>query len=361
MPETSTSELSVYSAVPTLRVDGQEHEALRTLLKAMEMTEGEGGMSALELRFDNLASVPDGTADFAFEDGRILKLGARITVSAGEETNPREIFRGTITGLEGVFTETGSPELVVLAEDALQRARLARRTAVHDDATVSGLASTVAKQAGLTPKVTGLSDPVGTQVQLNESDLAFLRRVLARADADLQVVENDLQVAPRADVRRGTLELAMYSQLRRCRVLADLSQQVTETTTAGWDPAQGQRVSATSTGASLGPGAGQKGADALESALGKRSEHVADLAVMTDAEAQALADAAFDHRARRFVVVEGTTEGNPTLRVGTHVKLTGLGPRFSNTYYVVRARHRWDLAQGYATEFEGECAFLGVP
>jgi phage protein D len=361
MPETSTSELSVYSAVPTLRVDGQQHAELRTLLKSMEMSEGEGGMSALELRFDNLAGRSDGTADFAFEDGRVLKLGARITVLAGDETSPRELFRGTITGLDAHFSETGAPELVVLAEDALQRARMARRTAVHDNATLSGLASTVAKQAGLAPKVTGLSDQIGTQVQLNESDLAFLRRMLARADADLQVVENDLQVAPRAEVRRGALELAMYSQLRRCRVLADLSQQVTETTAAGWDPAQGQRVSATSAGASPGPGSGTKGADALQEALGRRSEHVADLAVMTDAEATALADAAFDRRARRFVVVEGTAEGNPALRVGTHLKLTGLGPRFSNTYYVVRARHRWDLAQGYATDFEGECAFLGVP
>ncbi len=81
---------------------------------------------------------------------------------------------------------------------------------------------------------------------------------------------------------------------------------------------------------------------------------------MTDAEAQALAHTVFDRRARRFVVVEGTAQGNPAIRVGTHVTLQGLGPRFSNTYYVVRATHRFDSSNGYQTHFEAECAFLGT-
>ena len=359
MPETAASSLAVYSARPTLKVDGRDDERLRSALLAMEMTEAEGGMSALELRFNNHLPSGGAGAGLAFEDGRTLKLGAALTLFAGDETEPREIFRGTVTALEGTFSGESAPELVVLAEDALQKARMARRTAVHENATLSALASAVARAAGLTPKVTGLADPLGTQVQLNESDLAFLRRLLARHDGDLQVVEGELQVAPRNEIRRGQVELALYSALRRVRVLADLAQQVTETTASGWDPALGERVSATSTGAHAGPGAGKKGAELLQSSLGERSEHVADLAVATDAEARALAEAAFDRRARRFVTVEGVAEGNPLLRVGTHLKLTGLGPRFSNTYHVVRASHRWDGERGYETEFEAECAFLG--
>jgi phage protein D len=359
VPEQSTSSSVVYSARPTLKVDGRADDMVQAQLVSLEMVEGEGGMSALELRLDNWVTLPDHTADFAFEDGKKLKLGAALTVATGDVTAPREIFRGTVTGIEAVFEDAASPQLVVLAEDALQKARLARRTRVHDQATVSGLARDVAQKAGLSPRVSGLSDDIGTQVQLNESDLAFLRRMLARHDGDLQVIEGDLAVAPRADTRRGEVELAMYSQLRKVRVLADLAQQVTETTASGWDAKQGQRVSATSSGADAGPGNGTRGADALRDTLGDRSEHVADLAVATDAEAKALADAAFDRRARRFVTVEGECQGNPLVRVGTHVKLTGLGPRFSNTYHVVRAVHRWSLVEGYRTEFEGECAFLG--
>ncbi|MGA2412563.1 MAG: hypothetical protein ABSG46_19535, partial [Candidatus Binataceae bacterium] len=61
-----------------------------------------------------------------------------------------------------------------------------------------------------------------------------------------------------------------------------------------------------------------------------------------------------------FVSVEGTAQGNPGLRVGTQVNLSGVGGRFSNSYYVVRVCHRYDLEHGYYTDFEAECAFLGA-
>jgi phage protein D len=81
--------------------------------------------------------------------------------------------------------------------------------------------------------------------------------------------------------------------------------------------------------------------------------------VATRDEAQAVAEAAFDLRARRFVTVDGTAEGNARLRVGSHVTLSALNSQFDNTYYVVRACHRFDVHQGYRTEFRAECAFLG--
>lgn len=359
MPEPQLSERTVYRAKPTVRIDSQEYPMVSELIVSMEMVEREGGMSALELRLNNLASDTEGGADFAFEDEQILKLGARIQVYCGDEDAPQEIFQGKITGLEADFRPSASPELVVLAEDVFQRARMARRTKIHEDLTISGLSNDLADQLGLDPTVTGFTDNIGTQVQLNESDLAFLRRLLALYDGDMQVVGAELHISPRADVQRGRLEFELHSQLRRARVLADLAQQVTEVTVSGWDAVQGQRVTGTSTGANSGPGSGRTGSQCLSDTLGARSEHIGHLAVTTGEEAQALADAAFDLRARRFVCVDGTAEGNPSLRVGTHVTLSGMGDRFNNTYYVVHARHRFDLTRGYETDFAAESAFWG--
>ena len=359
MAESPLSTLAAYSAKPTLRVDGQDLARVTELAVALELTESEGGLSALELRLSNVASDPQGGSDFAFEDDQILHLGAALAVYSGDETAPREIFQGVITGLEADFPERAPAELVVLAEDVFQRARMKRRTAIHPDICVKDVATALASQLGLTPVVTGFTDTIGTWMQLNESDLAFLRRLLQRHDGDLHVVGTELHVAPRGDVQRGSLELELHGQLRRARVLADLAHQVSEVTVTGWDPGQGKRVSGTSTGAHAGPGAGRRGTERLRAALGERSEHIGFLAVSRDAEAQALADAAFDRRARRFVRVAGTAEGNAALRVGTHVTLRGLGPRFDNVYYVTRACHRWDVASAYETDFEAECAFLG--
>jgi phage protein D len=140
----------------------------------------------------------------------------------------------------------------------------------------------------------------------------------------------------------------------------DLAEQVTEVTTAGWDPARGERVAAASSGDQLGPGSGRVGAKLLRDVFGERREHMGHPVVATADEATALAASAFHQRARRFVVLEGKTEGNPLIRVGTHVRVSGASARFNNTYYVVSACHRYDTLSGYVTELEAESAFLGL-
>lgn len=357
--ERQLSDRLIYRARPTIRVDGQEHALTSELLLDMTMTEHEGGMSELELRFSNLASHPGGDASLAFEDERVLRHGVTLVVYAGDEVQPQEIFQGKITALEAEFSQDAPPELVVFAEDALHRARLARRTALHRDASIAELSRALAERVGLRPVITGYGESIGTQVQLNESDLAFLRRILRTYDGDLQVVGEELHVSPRAEVRRDTVNLRLFSQLMRARVTADLAQQTTEVTIAGWDAERAERVGHVSQGHALGPGSGRRGADVLMEALGERSEHVGHLGVVNETEARAFADALYDQRARRFVVLEGTSDGNPALRVGSHVSVTGLSERFDNVFYVTRARHRFDLMQGYLTEFEAECAYLG--
>jgi hypothetical protein len=121
MPESPTTAQALYRARPTVRLQGQENSRVRELVVAMAMREQEGGLSALELRLTNVASLVGGSAELAFEDDQVLRLGAGINLYAGDETAPQEIFRGWISGLEAEFPENDAPQLVVLAEDGLQR------------------------------------------------------------------------------------------------------------------------------------------------------------------------------------------------------------------------------------------------
>ena len=359
MPEQQLSTDAVYSAIPTLHIDGRANDKVTAQLLAMEMREQEGGMSSLELRFSNFGSFAGGLADQVFEDSAVLKLGVVVDVYAGDVSGPTQIFHGPVTALEGRYPRSGPPELIVLAEDPLQLARMGRRTKTWDDATLADVIQKVASQLGLTPQVDGLDKNIGTQVQFNETDLQFLRRLLARYDADMQVVGTELHASPRASAQRNVIQLNMNSQLRELRVVADLADQVSETTVAGWDYQQGQAISATSQTTSYGPGSGNTGKDWLDQAFSSRSQHIAQFAALDTDEAQALADADFVQRLEGFVMAHGVAEGNPDLRVGTHLTLGGLGQRFNNTYYVTAALHRFDTNSGYETEFTAECAYLG--
>jgi phage protein D len=359
MPETPVTKNAVYSAIPTIQVDGQFNNAIANQLLGMEMREQEGGMSALELRFSNIGPSNNGSQDTVFEDGKVLKLGTQLKLFAGDVDSPTEIFRGKVTAIEGRFPRQGPPELVVLSEDSLQAARMHRRTKTWDVSTLGDIVTQIANDLSLTPQVNGLDASVGTEQQLNETDLAFLRRLLARYDADVQIVADELHASPRSQVQRTSLQLEMNSQLRNVRVLADLAHQATQVTVTGWDFQQGQTISATSQSTDFGQGSGQTGKDWIAQALSSRSEQIANYASMNQSEAQSLADADFLQRSRRFVVAHGSTEGNASLRVGTWLTLSGLGPRFSNDYYVTSAIHRWDTNNGYETEFTAESAYLG--
>jgi phage protein D len=349
-----------YSATPTVKVDNQSNTTVDRMLLAMEMTESVGGLTSMELRFGNFGTFSGGEAAYVFEDDAVLKLGAAIEVFAGDNTAPTSMFKGKISAIEGRYGTGDSPELVVLAEDALQAARMKRRSKVHENVALADLVSNLAQSCGLTPKTDGLSTNVGTHVQLNESDLAFVRRILARYDADLQVVNDELHAAPRAQIQRSQVELTLDQHLRTVRVIADLAHQVTKVEFSGWNFAQGQVAASSRDANPPGPGSGRAGSQILQEAFGERAEQLAHVSVRDAPEAQAVVDAEWEQRSRRFVTLRGTTTGTPDLRVGSHVKVNRLGARFDNTYSVVATTHRYDQTRGYETDFRAECAYLGA-
>jgi phage protein D len=152
----------------------------------------------------------------------------------------------------------------------------------------------------------------------------------------------------------------MDSRLESIRIMADLAHQVNKVTFSGWDVGAGEQINVESdTSVDYGPGQGQSGAQFLSRTLGERSEHLSRTGAADDIEAQALVNADFSQRARKFVCAQGVTEGNPAIRVGTHLTLDGVGPRFENTYFVTRVRHHFTMEKGYKTTFHAECAYLG--
>jgi len=360
--EAALSTHDIYVSYPIVEVDGQINDMVQTLLSGMDMTESEYGLSAMELKFFNTATVEGRGNDFAFEsnDNNLLSIGKSIKVWTGDHNDPEEIFRGVISGLEMVIEQDQQPLLHVLAEDALQKARLKRHTRIHAAGSVTSIVQSVVTDLGLRANIFGMNQQVDAQLQFNESDLAFLRRLLRRFDGDLQIVGEELHVSPRSDIRRNEVTLKHGSQLLSVRILADLAHQASHITFAGWDVAAGQEIQVqTDAGADLGPGRGKTGAQLLENAFGERSEHLSHVSAQNRPEAQALVNACYSQRARKFVCAEGVAVGNPNIRVGSHVNLLGIGPRFENTYYVTKTRHHYDALQGYQTTFQAECAYLG--
>jgi uncharacterized protein len=347
---------------PTLRFGSNAHAAADELLQTLEMREAVGGLSSMEMTFTDWGPAAHGQGvDFAFADGRILKLGTEVTAYAGSTAAPQEIFRGRISALECHAPQDGPPLISALAEDALQAARKTRRARVFDRSSPADIVRAIAAEHGLTPVLRdGLDQPVSDWTQMNQSDLAFLREVLERTDADLQVVGAELQAGPRSGPARNAVELRLHDNLLSVSVMADLANQPSEIRVSGYDPVAGESVAGHATDGRLGPGSGVTGPALVRRALGgTRAETIGHAEALTQGEADLLAKAVFQRRARQFVKVQGRAAGNPALRVGTHVTLERVSPIVAGTYIVTEAVHHFDQRTGYITRFCAESAYFG--
>ena len=296
MPEGSLSPRAVYNPRPTVEADGASDPRLAALLLTMELHEAEGGLSQATLRYSNVASLADGRAELAFEDEQVLKLGTTLKLGAGDSSAPAELFRGTVSALTAEFPQGAPPELVVYAEDALQSARLTRKSRLFEALNLADVVRQIANEHRLTPVIDGLTELSGDWAQWNESDLAFLRRQLARVYADFQVVGDELHVSPLAALQRNELELRLHSQLTAVAFTADLAHQVTGVSISGWDEAAGEAIRHTATPNVLQPGSGRDAAAMLDAAFGPRVEHLTQPVARTAREAEALAQAALERR-----------------------------------------------------------------
>ncbi len=353
----------LYTASPTVEVGGMSYPLIAGNLERMRVTEALGGLSSLELVLTDSVTREDGTMGHAAGAGSPLELGAGIRVFAGAaEVRAFEIFDGQITAIESELRDHGAPLFTILAEDRLFPARRKRRTRLFEDSPLSDVLDSIASDYGLTAEIRDGVDTIARDwMQLDETDLAFLRRILHLCDSDVQVVGDKLQVGRIGKDRRSLVALTAGSTLKTVRITADVAEQVSEIRLASFDPDSGEPADATAPAAGSGPGSGKTGADILGEKFSAVTLHIGRSGPVTDAEADALARYEADRRSRAFVTARGTALGNGELRVGSWIELSGINARFANQYSVTRAVHRFDRAHGYETDFEAQSAYLGEP
>ncbi|NTV10555.1 MAG: hypothetical protein HGA47_07250, partial [Zoogloea sp.] len=134
----------------------------------------------------------------------------------------------------------------------------------------------------------------------------------------------------------------------RIRLISDLNRQPREVAVNGYDLAADSAAQASSS-ALQPPPAGSSAADKLAE-LGWDGPSIRPHPfARSQAEAEALASAAFRRDARRFVHGEITCRDTPLLRSGREVELAGVSPRLAGRYRVTECWHQFDGAQGLVT------------
>lgn len=343
---------------PSLTVGGRVNEALDKTVQTLLVEETVDGLYRCEIVLRNFDLE---SREYLYFDRKILDFGKEIKVKLGRGSEAGTVFTGRIIGLEASFPGNQPPQFTVLAEDRLQDLRMTRRTRTFDQSTDAAAFQAIAGKHGLSASIDAAGPQHKVIVQLNQSDLAFIRERAQAIDAEVWVDDRTLHVQSRGSRNAGDLTLTYGQELWEFSVLADLAAQRTAVTVTGWDIATKQLITVEAADAAIRAElSGDKGGGALlRQALGERKEQLSHTVPFSDAEARALAEATYRRAARRFLTGRGLAEGDTALRAGCHVTLKNLGPLFNGTYYVSEVLHRFDRVNGYRTQFQVQRPGIG--
>jgi uncharacterized protein involved in type VI secretion and phage assembly len=291
--------------------------------------------------------------------GLAIGTEARLLASADGGPSPQPLLSGNVTALEVEIDDTGT-FTVVRGLDASHRLFRGRQVASYQNMTLTDICTQVARRAGLKPGRMEVTGPVLEHVaQPNVSDWEFLRGLAEEAGAQVFAAEGELHIvkpteaggAPDTSARaqQNPLVLEMGDNLLRCRAGVTAAEQVSSVEVRGWDvrakqPVVGRAEAAKATTLELGT----TPAEAV-SAFGESALAVTDAPYGSQAEVDQAAEALAERIAGSFAELEAVIRGNPSVRAGGAVTLTGVGAPFEGRYTITSSRHVFDAVCGYET------------
>jgi uncharacterized protein involved in type VI secretion and phage assembly len=284
-------------------------------------------------------------------DSMPFQIGADVEVRMGatdDDTDvPKTLFKGKITTIEPEFG-AGGCAVAIRAYDRSQLLFRTRKSRSFQNMTSSDIVSKIASEAGLQATTDSSGGPHDFMQQDNETDWDFIWRLADRIG--FEFVVDDTKAYFRKPSADDAVELQWPDTLRSFRPRVTAVQQVDKVTLSIHDPKTKQVINGNATSPNQIARIGVE-REQIASALGDKAEiHVATEPVKTQEEANGIAQALLDKLANGYIAAEGIAPGNPGIKAGASVKVTGIGSKFSGTYRVAYATHVIKGA-GYETHF----------
>ncbi|WNR44086.1 phage late control D family protein [Paenibacillus roseipurpureus] len=306
----------------------------------------------------------DGTADsFAFRvadayditknDFKYLTtftLGTTIDIGLGYVDKFTDVFSGQITSIEVEFPENGAPGLVIRGMDHSYLMMKGMKSRSWNKVKYSDVVTKIAKEYGLTTHVDATTTELPVLAQSQCNDYHFIQNLANLVNYDFFVVGKHLYFRKPLTAMSAVLTLEMGKTLRSVSIDMNLADQITGVSVKAWDNKELKVIEGESTSVTKLGSNSKTGKDIL-SAKGTYVEQMFTN-VLSVEEAKSYANAILNRRAMKLV--SGTAEciGIPEIRAGRYIKLSGIGKKFDQTYYITGATHILDATDGYITRFQ---------
>lgn len=327
-----------------------------------ELPSGISGM-LVRGRVTDGVDLPDAVElDFADERGEVaahfaIGTEVKVRVSQNGPGGVRDLFDGEVTSLEREDLG-GSLHTRVRAMDGAARLMHGTRVAAHVDSTVADVVRKVAQAAGLTVGSIEASGGVIPHIaQDNVSDWVFLSRLARMSGATFTVTGRRLDFGPptpardapaATNARDDPVVIEHGANAQYVRAVITAAEQVSKVSVRGWDVSAKQAVVSTADAATRSAQLGAITPAELAKKVGSR-EYIETSGDSRVSSQDKLAASLADRLAGGFAEVEAVVLGNPDIRCGVAVALTGFGAPFDGRYTVSETVHEFSSELGYAT------------
>jgi uncharacterized protein len=287
------------------------------------------------------------------DDKSLFDIGNVVEIRIGYEGYMRSVILGEITGLEPEFMQDLTPILVVRGHDLRHRLLRGRQTKSFVQMKDSDVASQIAIARGLTPKVTDTKSKLEYILQHNQTDWEFLQERALRIGYEVAVDGKKLLFRPHENTNSQILTLTYGKDLQEFLPRLSTLNQVSDLEVRGWYPLTKERIISKATVGDEGGtmGGNISAGEATEKAFGESRNKIVNQPVRDKFEADSMAFGQFKHNALAYISGEGTCLGDPSLRAGKVIGITGVGKRFSGLYYLTSVQHNYSQIKGYTTSF----------
>lgn len=323
-----------------------------------------------KITVENEITLPD-LAVIHFDDraGDVLsKVGAAIgrslevLVSTDGGRQQVSVFVGEITAIEAVI-ENEHRLSVIRGYDLSHRLQRGRVSKTHEGKTIGDVVGEVAARHSLTGNDSGRARWVNKHlVQWNESDWEFLNRLAADSghevaiDADGKLAFREPKPAsggPGEGSRHqvGPLQLVQGENLLRIRAGVTAGDVVRTVEVRGWDPANKKEVVESVPVSKARVHDSRANPKTVASDIGAKVLVRTDLPFESPEPAKAAAEGIAEQLGATVAEVEGLSFGDPHMRAGAVVNISGVGQPFDGKHTLTSCRHVLSPDASYTTEF----------
>ncbi len=282
--------------------------------------------------------------DAPFRDG--IAPGTSIRIELEGHAIP--LFSGEVTAAEHVYTAARWLEIRVRAHDPLHRLQKRQTARALTDVDTAAVARAVLADAGITASVEAAGAEVAwpSLLQHDQTDFELLSELCERAGLYFVLRQETLHLLTLEGVRGGEPPaLTLGDNLLEAAFELNAAPSCRRVVARGWDPGRALPLEARAEAPRSGRVAEAR--VALADVGGSEERLVGGLAGAGEAHAQLIAQAELDRAVASELTLRGTAQGDPALRPGTAVRVTGVADRLAGTYLLTEVVHTLDPETGY--------------